>query len=127
MWVIARCGGPGEPGLGYAPVEAARRGHLGPAPARRHTVARAGAGPGRRRPAHRLRAERAGEPDPGPPASLQPGAEPGRASVGAPPRRPAEPPRARRRPRGRGGRGGSAAWDALLAEPGRLRSPSSSP
>ena len=49
--------------------------------------------------------DRAGEPDPDPPAPLQPRAQPGRAGVGVSPRPLAEPPRARRRPRGGGGRG----------------------
>ena len=48
-----------------------------------------------------------------------------RVGLGVPARPLAEPPRARRRLRGGGGRGlrrACAAWNALLAEPGRLRS-----
>src|SRR4051794_36685996 len=69
------------------------------------------AGTARRARARRCRlarergAERAAEPDPHPPAPVQPRAQSGGAGVGVPARPLAEPPRARRRLRGRRGRG----------------------
>src|SRR4029453_12469223 len=61
--------------------------------------------PRRRRLARERGPDRAAEPDPDPPAALQPGVEPGRADLGVSPRPLAQPPRPRRRLRGRAGRG----------------------
>src|SRR5690242_21750824 len=67
--------------------------------------------------ARERRPDRAGEPDPDPPAALQPRVEPGRAGLGVSSRPLAEPPRARRRLRGGGGRG----LRGLERAPGRAR------